>query len=116
MARCGDALRHRWSPAQLEQQGILVDYDDKGYLLQIFTKARVCVAAAPLTTRSRSRTAPRSSSRLSSATTTRCADACNAVNHTAQGFGAGNFKALFISIEQDQAARGAAQPRGVLAY
>ncbi|EDQ89603.1 uncharacterized protein MONBRDRAFT_32271 [Monosiga brevicollis MX1] len=58
---------------------ILVDYDDNGYLLQIFTK--------PLQDRP-----------------TVFIEFIQRNNH--QGFGAGNFKALFQAIEQDQAARG----------
>jgi len=65
--------------AQLEKLGILVDYDDNGYLLQIFTK--------PLEDRP-----------------TLFIEIIQ--RHNNQGFGAGNFKALFQSIEQDQAARG----------
>jgi len=58
---------------------ILVDYDDKGYLLQIFTK--------PLQDRP-----------------TVFMEVIQRRNH--QGFGAGNFKALFEAIEAEQAMRG----------
>jgi len=58
---------------------ILVDYDEKGYLLQIFTK--------PLQDRP-----------------TVFMEVIQRRNH--QGFGAGNFKALFEAIEADQAIRG----------
>ncbi|CAJ0958416.1 unnamed protein product [Ranitomeya imitator] len=58
---------------------ILVDYDEKGYLLQIFTK--------PVQDRP-----------------TLFLEVIQRHNH--QGFGAGNFKSLFEAIEQDQAARG----------
>jgi len=58
---------------------ILIDYDDDGYLLQIFTK--------PLQDRP-----------------TVFIEIIQRHNH--QGFGAGNFKALFECIELDQANRG----------
>ncbi|CAI9535097.1 unnamed protein product, partial [Staurois parvus] len=63
----------------LEELKILVDYDEKGYLLQIFTK--------PVQDRP-----------------TLFLEVIQRKNH--QGFGAGNFKSLFEAIEQDQAARG----------
>lgn len=63
----------------IEKNRILVDYDDDGYLLQIFTK---CVEDRP----------------------TLFIELIQRENH--QGFGAGNFKALFEAIEGDQAARG----------
>jgi len=65
--------------AKLEELNILIDYDDKGYLLQIFTK---CVEDRP----------------------TLFLEIIQRNNH--QGFGAGNFKSLFESIEKDQAERG----------
>jgi 4-hydroxyphenylpyruvate dioxygenase len=64
---------------KLEQLSILVDYDDKGYLLQIFTK--------PVEDRP-----------------TLFYEIIQRNNH--QGFGAGNFKSLFEAIERDQDARG----------
>jgi len=64
---------------RIEKNKILVDYDDNGYLLQLFTK--------PLEDRP-----------------TLFIELIQRNNH--QGFGAGNFKALFVAIEQDQAARG----------
>ncbi|XP_076845198.1 4-hydroxyphenylpyruvate dioxygenase [Brachyhypopomus gauderio] len=63
----------------LEELNILVDYDDNGYLLQIFTK--------PVQDRP-----------------TVFLEVIQRHNH--QGFGAGNFKALFEAIEADQSARG----------
>jgi len=63
----------------LERLHILIDYDDKGYLLQIFTK---CVEDRP----------------------TLFLEVIQRHNH--QGFGAGNFKSLFEAIEADQAERG----------
>jgi 4-hydroxyphenylpyruvate dioxygenase len=63
----------------IEKNSILVDYDENGYLLQIFTK--------PMQDRP-----------------TFFIELIQRCNH--QGFGAGNFKALFTAIEQDQAARG----------
>ncbi|XP_043925587.1 4-hydroxyphenylpyruvate dioxygenase [Protopterus annectens] len=64
---------------KLEELKILVDYDDKGYLLQIFTK--------PVQDRP-----------------TLFLEVIQRNNH--QGFGAGNFKSLFEAIEADQEARG----------
>ncbi|XP_069475691.1 4-hydroxyphenylpyruvate dioxygenase [Ambystoma mexicanum] len=64
---------------KLEELNILVDYDDKGYLLQIFTK--------PVQDRP-----------------TLFLEVIQRHNH--QGFGAGNFKSLFKAIEDDQEARG----------
>ena len=63
----------------LEKLNILIDYDDNGYLLQIFTKN---VEDRP----------------------TLFLEVIQRHNH--QGFGAGNFKSLFEAIELDQAARG----------
>jgi len=63
----------------LEKLHILVDFDDAGYLLQIFTK--------PVEDRP-----------------TLFFEVIQRNNH--QGFGVGNFKALFEAIERDQAARG----------
>jgi 4-hydroxyphenylpyruvate dioxygenase len=63
----------------LRTSGILVDADDDGYLLQIFSK--------PLQDRP-----------------TFFLEVIE--RHGSQGFGAGNFKALFESIEREQAMRG----------
>jgi 4-hydroxyphenylpyruvate dioxygenase len=63
----------------LRAQGILVDHDDEGYLLQIFTK--------PLGDR------PTIFFEIIE-------------RHGARGFGAGNFKALFEAIEREQERRG----------
>ncbi|KAG5840678.1 hypothetical protein ANANG_G00191260 [Anguilla anguilla] len=63
----------------LEELRILVDFDDNGYLLQIFTK--------PVQDRP-----------------TIFLEVIQRHNH--QGFGAGNFKSLFEAIEADQNARG----------
>ena len=63
----------------LRKLGILVDSDDEGYLLQIFTK--------PLGDR------PTIFFEIIE-------------RHGARGFGEGNFKALFEAIEREQAARG----------
>lgn len=65
--------------AELQKLKILVDYDDKGYLLQIFTK--------PVEDRP-----------------TLFFEIIQRHNH--QGFGAGNFKSLFESIEIEQGRRG----------
>src|SRR3954468_6260490 len=67
------------SEEDLERLGILVDRDDEGYLLQIFTK--------PLGDR------PTIFFEIIE-------------RHGARGFGEGNFKALFEAIEREQAARG----------
>ena len=63
----------------LEKLNILVDFDDSGYLLQIFTK--------PVEDRP-----------------TLFFEVIQRHNH--QGFGAGNFKSLFEAIEREQEARG----------
>ncbi len=63
----------------LERNGILVDKDEDGYLLQIFTR--------PVQDR------PTVFFEIIE-------------RHGARGFGAGNFKALFEAIEREQAARG----------
>jgi len=63
----------------LQKYQILIDYDDKGYLLQIFTK--------PIEDRP-----------------TLFFEIIQRNNH--QGFGAGNFKSLFEAIESEQAKRG----------
>jgi 4-hydroxyphenylpyruvate dioxygenase len=63
----------------LREQGILVDHDDEGYLLQIFTRPvgdRPTVFFEIIE------------------------------RHGATGFGAGNFKALFEAIEREQDKRG----------
>jgi 4-hydroxyphenylpyruvate dioxygenase len=63
----------------LQRNGILVDKDEDGYLLQIFTKPvqdRPTVFYEVIE------------------------------RHGAKGFGAGNFKALFEAIEREQASRG----------
>lgn len=63
----------------LERLGILADRDEEGYLLQIFTKPvqdRPTVFFEVIE------------------------------RHGAQGFGAGNFKALFVALEAEQARRG----------
>jgi 4-hydroxyphenylpyruvate dioxygenase len=65
--------------ADLREQGILVDHDDEGYLLQIFTK--------PLEDR------PTMFFEIIE-------------RHGARGFGDGNFKALFEALEREQARRG----------
>jgi 4-hydroxyphenylpyruvate dioxygenase len=65
--------------ADLREQGILVDRDDEGYLLQIFTK--------PIGDRP-----------------TMFFEVIE--RHGARGFGDGNFKALFEAIEREQERRG----------
>jgi len=63
----------------LEKLGILIDYDDKGYLLQLFTK--------PVEDRP-----------------TLFLEVIQRRNHS--GFGAGNFGSLFKALEDEQAKRG----------
>ena len=63
----------------LREQGILVDRDDEGYLLQIFTKP---VGDRP----------------------TLFFEVIE--RHGSRGFGEGNFKALFEAIEREQDRRG----------
>merc|ERR1712226_112596 len=63
----------------LQELNILVDFDDQGYLLQIFTK-------------------------LMQDRPTLFLEVIQRCNH--QGFGAGNFKSLFEAIEAEQAERG----------
>jgi 4-hydroxyphenylpyruvate dioxygenase len=65
--------------ADLRRQGVLVDHDDEGYLLQIFTK--------PIGDR------PTVFFEIIE-------------RHGAKGFGEGNFKALFEAIEREQDRRG----------
>ena len=64
---------------ELQKRGILVDRDEDGYLLQIFT--------APVGDRP-----------------TVFFEVIE--RHGARGFGDGNFKALFEAIEREQALRG----------
>ncbi len=71
--------RVRVPVGELKKRGVLVDRDEDGYLLQIFTK--------PLGDR------PTIFFELIE-------------RHGSLGFGKGNFKALFESIEREQAARG----------
>ena len=67
--------------AEIQKRNVLVDGDDKGYLLQIFTKNLVGPIFIELIQRK---------------------------NHGS--FGEGNFGALFRSIERDQAKRGVFDP------
>jgi 4-hydroxyphenylpyruvate dioxygenase len=81
---CDPALRARIGEVrvpveQLQARGILVDRDEEGYLLQIFTK--------PVQDR------PTVFFELIE-------------RHGSQGFGKGNFKALFEAVEHDQEQRG----------
>jgi 4-hydroxyphenylpyruvate dioxygenase len=64
---------------KLEELGVLVDRDDEGYLLQIFSK--------PVQDR------PTVFYEIIE-------------RHGSRGFGKGNFKALFEAIEREQALRG----------
>ncbi len=63
----------------IQELGILVDYDDEGYLLQIFSRPLQDRPTAFIEVIER---------------------------HGSRGFGKGNFKALFEALEQEQARRG----------
>jgi 4-hydroxyphenylpyruvate dioxygenase len=65
--------------AELKELGILVDRDEDGYLLQVFTQ--------PVEDR------PTLFYEIIE-------------RHGSRGFGIGNFKALFVSIEEEQRLRG----------
>jgi 4-hydroxyphenylpyruvate dioxygenase len=65
--------------AALQELGILADRDDEGYLLQIFTKMNQDRPTVFFEMIER---------------------------HGSRGFGEGNFKALFMALEREQAARG----------
>jgi 4-hydroxyphenylpyruvate dioxygenase len=65
---------------EIERLGLLVDFDDSGYLLQLFSKP-----AQPKPT-------------LFYEIIQRC--------NGFAGFGVGNFSALFLALEQEQALRG----------
>lgn len=79
-ARLGDHMEMMKEPiSEIQKLGILVDADEEGYLLQIFTK--------PVEDRP-----------------TLFYEIIQRMG--ARGFGAGNFKALFESIEQEQEKRG----------
>jgi 4-hydroxyphenylpyruvate dioxygenase len=76
----GDWVRETDAPIEfLAELGILIDHDHNGYLLQIFTK--------PLSDR------PTLFFEIIE-------------RHGCQGFGAGNFKSLFLALEREQARRG----------
>lgn len=77
--RLGDSGMVKEDIGRLQKLGILVDFDEDGYLLQIFTK--------PVQDRP-----------------TLFLEIIQRANH--QGFGAGNFKSLFEAIEREQALRG----------
>ena len=77
--RAGPDRRDRAGPGRPARLGILVDRDDEGYLLQIFTK--------PLGDRP-----------------TVFFEVIE--RHGSRGFGEGNFKALFEAIEREQDRRG----------
>lgn len=79
LASLSSTIQVKESLEALEKLHILVDYDEKGYLLQIFTK--------PVEDRP-----------------TLFLEIIQRHNHA--GFGAGNFKALFESIEIEQELRG----------
>ena len=75
----GVKLRVHEDLKDLEEENILLDYDDKGYLLQIFTK--------PMQDR------PTLFFELIQ-------------RHGHQGFAAGNFRTLFLAVEREQEKRG----------
>ncbi|KAI0025265.1 4-hydroxyphenylpyruvate dioxygenase [Xylariomycetidae sp. FL0641] len=82
-ARLRAEKRRRWDLAQdfdtLQRLNILIDYDEAGYLLQLFTKPLVDRPTVFVEIIER---------------------------HDFDGFGAGNFKSLFEAIEREQAERG----------
>ena len=78
-ARCVTTADRRAPIEELKRRGILVDRDEDGYLLQIFTK--------PVQDR------PTVFFELIE-------------RHGSLGFGKGNFKALFEAIEREQERRG----------
>lgn len=63
----------------LEELGILIDFDEGGYLLQLFTKPLMDRPTVFIEVIQR---------------------------HNFSGFGAGNFRSLFEAIEREQAERG----------
>lgn len=75
----GSPVKILQSLDEIQKLGILVDFDDHGYLLQLFTKPLVDRPTIFLEIIQR---------------------------HDHNGFGAGNFKALFETIEQEQLSRG----------
>lgn len=64
---------------EIEKEKILLDYDEKGYLLQIFTKPMQDRPTLFLEIIQR---------------------------HGHNGFGAGNFRTLFLAVEMEQEKRG----------
>ena len=74
--------------AQLQKLKILIDYDDNGYLLQIFSK--------PVQDR------PTLFIEIIQRHNHHVSSAQSSKTRNFQGFGAGNFKALFESIEIEQ--------------
>jgi 4-hydroxyphenylpyruvate dioxygenase len=79
-----DELRERFADLEidisaLQEAGILADRDDEGYLLQIF-------------------------SRMNQDRPTLFFELIE--RHGSKGFGNGNFKALFVALEREQALRG----------
>lgn len=75
----GSKVKIKERMEEIQRLGILVDFDDNGYLLQLFTK--------PMGDRP-----------------TLFLEIIQRCNHN--GFGQGNFKALFETLEQDQRLRG----------
>lgn len=75
----GSTVKIKEDMEEIQRLGILVDFDDNGYLLQLFTK--------PMGDRP-----------------TLFLEIIQRCNHN--GFGQGNFKALFETLEQDQRLRG----------
>lgn len=94
----------------MQELRILVDYDDNGYLLQIFTKP---VQDRPTVFLEVIQRHNHQVGALLTALTHTLSCYCATVFSGAllvfflpQGFGAGNFKSLFEAIEADQHARG----------
>ncbi|TNN65004.1 4-hydroxyphenylpyruvate dioxygenase [Liparis tanakae] len=97
---------------RLQELKILVDFDDKGYLLQIFTKPVQDRPTLFLEVIQRNNHSVSATDQLHKPLKPRrsrlntCLQLPPGVNSSPLGFGAGNFKSLFEAIEKDQEARG----------
>ena len=93
--------------AKLQELKILIDYDDNGYLLQIFTKPvqdRPTVFIEVIQ-RHNHQGGNQGLVYIMHIINYDYVSTCSH-SYSCSGFGAGNFKALFECIELDQAARG----------
>lgn len=94
----------------LKKLKILIDYDENGYLLQIFTKnmqdrPTLFVEVIQRRNHNVSMNDKNFNWKIFSRSKSNFCF-CKILSSPSQGFGAGNFKALFESIELDQAQRG----------